>query len=249
MTYFNTEEYKALKELNKPLSKDDLDSIDIPDNTKELKELQHGNQKLVKIFDSLKDDIKSLSKLFTKNDQKAILKVLDKINKNTKKKQQLNDYSTVLENIFTAVQNDDIVLLLKQILKRKYNVILPEIFPVDLDPSLIERNRIKTVLPDKQVDKISKAVKGAMGGVSSAPVVKKLNKVIEAVGSYDTLIDDYTTTNKTYIGKATTGTLESDSNWQIKCMDETGDYLRIKYADGASAFSKEWDERTTYNYS
>lgn len=63
-----------------------------------------------------------------------------------------------------------------------------------------------------------------------------------------TLIDDYTTANKTYIGKAVAGASEGALVWQIKCLDETGNFLKIGFADGVSTFTKEWDDRTTYTY-
>jgi len=65
---------------------------------------------------------------------------------------------------------------------------------------------------------------------------------------YDTLIDDFTTANVTYIGKAISGTAESASTWQIKAIVETGDYAKILFADDVTTFTKEWDERASYSY-
>jgi len=64
----------------------------------------------------------------------------------------------------------------------------------------------------------------------------------------DTLIDDFTTTDKTYIGKAEAGALESATVWQIQCLDETWNITKAKFADWDTSFTKEWDERTTYSY-
>lgn len=66
---------------------------------------------------------------------------------------------------------------------------------------------------------------------------------------YTTLIDDDTTANKIYVGRAAAGANEGALVWQIKCFDETGDFLKIQYADGVSTFNKEWDERESYDYS
>ena len=66
---------------------------------------------------------------------------------------------------------------------------------------------------------------------------------------YTTLIDDYTTTNKTYIGKAIASSSESSAVWQIKCLDETGTFLKTQFAGGVSTFTKTWGDRTTYTYS
>jgi len=65
---------------------------------------------------------------------------------------------------------------------------------------------------------------------------------------YNTLIDDFSSIDKTYIGKALSGSSESDSVWQIKCIDETGDYMKIRFADGVSTFTKKWSDRITYSY-
>ena len=66
---------------------------------------------------------------------------------------------------------------------------------------------------------------------------------------FTTLVDDYIVTNKTYIGKAPAGSSEVDAVWQIKCLDETGNFAKIQWADGVSTFSKVWNDRTTYSYS
>ena len=66
---------------------------------------------------------------------------------------------------------------------------------------------------------------------------------------YLTFIDDYSTANKTYIGKAVVGSAEDSVVWLITCLDETGDYLKIKFADGKSTFVNKWSLRTSYNYS
>ena len=66
---------------------------------------------------------------------------------------------------------------------------------------------------------------------------------------YTVLVDDFTTINKTYIGKADAGSSESSPVWQIKCLDETGDFSKIQWAEGVDTFIKTWDDRTTYSYS
>jgi hypothetical protein len=66
---------------------------------------------------------------------------------------------------------------------------------------------------------------------------------------YNVLIDDYTTVDKIYIGRALSSSSESASVWQIKCIDETGDYMKIRFADGVSTFTKKWYDRVSYTYS
>lgn len=67
--------------------------------------------------------------------------------------------------------------------------------------------------------------------------------------AYTTLVDDYTTVDKTYIGKAVAGSPEGGTVWQIKCLDESNNFLKIGFANGVSTFVKEWDNRVGYSYS
>ena len=65
---------------------------------------------------------------------------------------------------------------------------------------------------------------------------------------YTRLIDDVSVANKTFVGYASPGTSETNAVWRIICLDETGSYLKVGYADGVSTFTKVWNNRTTYNY-
>lgn len=65
---------------------------------------------------------------------------------------------------------------------------------------------------------------------------------------YKTLLDDYTTTNVTYVGKAAIGSATSSAVWQIQKIDETTG-MSITWADSAG-FTQVWDNRaTTVSYS
>lgn len=61
-------------------------------------------------------------------------------------------------------------------------------------------------------------------------------------------LDDTTTTNVTYIGKATVGTAASASSWQIKKLDETSGLI-ITWAEGNENYNKVWDDRASLTYS
>ena len=53
-----------------------------------------------------------------------------------------------------------------------------------------------------------------------------------------------------YIGYAVPGTAQSTAKWSIMKMSYSGTNLtKTEFADGTNEFSKEWDERTSYNYS
>lgn len=62
-----------------------------------------------------------------------------------------------------------------------------------------------------------------------------------------TILDDYTTTSVTYIGKATTGTATASATWQIQKIDETTGMI-ITWADGDSSFNNIWDNRASLTY-
>ena len=53
-----------------------------------------------------------------------------------------------------------------------------------------------------------------------------------------------------YIGEAQPGTATSVTRWRIQKRDYTGRRLTsITWASGSGNFDKEWDERTSYDYS
>lgn len=61
--------------------------------------------------------------------------------------------------------------------------------------------------------------------------------------TYKTLLDDYTTTNVTYVGKAVSGSATSSAVWQIQKIDETTGMV-ITWG-GTGAFDQVWDNRAT----
>lgn len=63
---------------------------------------------------------------------------------------------------------------------------------------------------------------------------------------YKLLLDDTSTTNVTYVGKAAIGSATSASVWQIQKIDETTG-MSITWA-GTALFTAKWDDRTTETY-
>jgi hypothetical protein len=57
-------------------------------------------------------------------------------------------------------------------------------------------------------------------------------------------VDDYTTANVTYVGKAATGSLTSAAVWQIRKIDVTTG-MSLTWADGDALFNNIWDNRAT----
>lgn len=68
--------------------------------------------------------------------------------------------------------------------------------------------------------------------------------------AYDIRLDDTTTANVTYIGKAAlTGSAIATSSavWQVQKIDETTGMI-ITWADGDASFNNIWDNRASLTY-
>lgn len=61
-------------------------------------------------------------------------------------------------------------------------------------------------------------------------------------------MDELTTPDITYVGKARPGEAVGDAVWQILKMDDSGDGLVITWADGDTSFDNVWDDRATLTY-
>ncbi len=66
-------------------------------------------------------------------------------------------------------------------------------------------------------------------------------------GNEAVIMDDYTTTNMTYICKAPVGTISSAAGWKISRMDTTAGTV-IKWADGNSNYDNIADNRASLTY-
>jgi hypothetical protein len=86
---------------------------------------------------------------------------------------------------------------------------------------------------------------GAATALKQDTTNTKLDDLITAVSTvspaYKLLLDDTTTANVTYVGKAAIGSATSASVWQIQKIDETSGMV-ITWG-GTGAFDQEWDER------
>ena len=84
------------------------------------------------------------------------------------------------------------------------------------------------------------------------PAIAVVNADGSSVGSppLATRLDSATTTNVTYVGKATIATATSAASWQIFKMDETtANTLIITWADGNSNYDNVWNNRASLSYS
>lgn len=73
----------------------------------------------------------------------------------------------------------------------------------------------------------------------SVPVVNPDGTYVNAATNYATRLDDFTTTNVTYIGKSVIGSAVGSAVWQIQKIDETTGMV-ITWADGNSNFDNVW---------
>lgn len=64
---------------------------------------------------------------------------------------------------------------------------------------------------------------------------------------YDTMLDDTTTANVTYVGYAAPGAATSAASWKIKKLDATSG-LVVRFADGNANFDNVWDNRASLSY-
>ena len=133
-------------------------------------------------------------------------------------------------------------------------IVIPK---TDLDTSKVE------TLLDKQhktLEKIlAKPTGGGGGGGSSWVAVNSEGTPmpIELTGEgavpttsppLATRIDDVTTADTTYIGKAAIATATSAAAWQIAKLDTSSGLIKT-WADGSASFSKIWDDRVSISYS
>ena len=72
--------------------------------------------------------------------------------------------------------------------------------------------------------------------------------VSSLAAKYDKIIDDTTTANVTYVGRAAIGSSTASAVWQIFRIDESAGF-EIGWADSTSDFSKTWNSRASYTYS
>lgn len=62
-----------------------------------------------------------------------------------------------------------------------------------------------------------------------------------------TRIDDTTTPDTTYIGKAPIGSLDADPVWQIASLDTSSGLIKT-WADGDASFNNVWEDRASLSY-
>ncbi len=131
----------------------------------------------------VKNDFSNFTSLFkSSQDKKSIIQALNKI-ENKIKQPELTDYTLILSDIANALENKDAINILKGILAKDFNIQFPDVMPVDLDPNLVENDRVKTVLPDDQVKLMS-----AVASSNSAPIVEKMDDGSQKIQIWDSVV-------------------------------------------------------------
>jgi len=90
-------------------------------------------------------------------------------------------------------------------------------------------------------------------GLTWLPVIVDADgnlQVNDTITQYTVLTTDDGSDRVEYVGWALPGTSTSASEWRIAKLSYTaGGNPELKWADGVSTFTKEWDEKGTYTYS
>ena len=79
-------------------------------------------------------------------------------------------------------------------------------------------------------------------------VVVSSGSIIVSKTNYATILDDTTTTDVVYIGKAAIGSTTASAVWQILKMDISSG-MTITWADGNDNFDNVWNNRASLTYS
>lgn len=140
----------------------------------------------------------------------------------------------------------------KEVVKAVKGINIPEFKTDTIEKLLKKTNKLLEELPDYMPS-------GGGGGGSSwvavntagtpIPIQLESNGAIPvstATVNYKVLIDDTSTANVTYVGKAAIGSATSSAVWQIQKIDETTG-LSITWAK-AGAFTAKWTEILTETY-
>lgn len=221
-------------------------------------------QPLVKELQQIKREMSLVPKTLPKLEQKDSFKVsnLDEVSLDTKdlekaiKNLKLDPKIEVKPaDVHTAPVDlkplkDGLLDVLKAIKAQKYPE-FPTIEPTDLtklEKESKKHTKLLTEIKDKPVG-------AGGGGGNGTPYVDENGNLtyVETVNgtipvatvtlTYKTLLDDYTTTNVTYVGKAAIGSATSAAVWQIQKIDESSG-LVITWG-GTGAFDQVWDNRAT----
>jgi len=100
----------------------------------------------------------------------------------------------------------------------------------------------------KGVKRVSIFNDGVQANVATA---EKQDEIIAALGgssTYTVLVDEASSTI-TYVGEASPGTATSAATWRVKKILDSGGSTTVSWADGASSFTKVWDDRASFSYS
>lgn len=136
------------------------------------------------------------------------------------------------------------------------DVEISEIQLINTSASLVENVNFYTRKTNSSIDILTSSVSVLSNG--NTTYANNEWKILDSAGittvnitptpTYITKIDT-SITDLTYIGKTLPNTLDSESLWQIKLIEESSGSVTILFADGSDDFINVWDDRLTYTYS
>jgi len=98
--------------------------------------------------------------------------------------------------------------------------------------------------------KVSPDRVGGGGGGNNAELLQEIaNNTAGSGSSAYTLLVEEASSTITYVGEASPGTATSAATWRVKKILDSGGSTTVSWADGASTFTKVWDDRASFSYS
>jgi hypothetical protein len=131
------------------------------------------------------------------NDKKDIITALEKLSKDIKgiKFQDIPDYTELLIQISSAIGSQEVITpLLDKLLKKEQKIDFPEMMNVELNPNLVDNDRLRTILPDDQVAKMSRMITDSNNSVAIVEAINNGSMPDENNSTTTTLLADATFT-------------------------------------------------------
>ena len=157
---------------------------------------------------------------------------------------KISSFKELISKYFDKIiKNTFKVELTNQIDKKTQDVVV-----VDREGNLINFQPIVNV-PEIKIPPISFPMSGGGGGGINQEQLKNTVLTTQS-NAMAIVIDEASTANITYVGKAPIGSSQSSAGWQIMKMDESGTptTLAITWADGNANYDNVWDNRTSLTY-
>lgn len=231
----------------------------------------HKNTDVTPVVDELRKLIDEVEKIPKEHPEVAEQKFIDYTNQITDLTKAVEAVQEAIKDQVTTVKAPDVYVEptpvqvdapdmkpLREAFKQAISLIkIPEYEATEIEPIVTEQKKQTKLL--KEIRDAPRGGGGGGGGSTWTSVNRDGTPVpttIERDGGLATSspalavnIDDTTTANTVYIGKAEIASSSASAVWQISKLD-TGSGLSKTWAEGNAEFAHVWDDRaTTINYS